>query len=258
MGVFSEGPMGGGPGGVPCINDGYAWSCAFTAICTYIASKTTCTNFSDASTWARLGQYIANPVLQVAYRERVFIKFDTSTIPANAIITSAKLRLKGQLDGSVQDFNIILRKWTGDTPIDCGDYNQYDGVNYGSFNTAGFGVGVYNDIIITNFALIAKAGFTKICCLSDRDLGDNQPAWGANEYVSVYMNEFGVGFQPILEVIYTLPVVGRPLISKEFVNPLLVNLPGVRCRNIEKRGFSVCADIPRSMRGSLARLLRSK
>lgn len=49
---------------------------------------------------------------------RSFLKWNTSSIPAGATISSANVQLYGYSDGSNDDFIIRLQKWTGTTPIE--------------------------------------------------------------------------------------------------------------------------------------------
>lgn len=121
------------------------------------------------------------------YVYRSFLKFDTSAIPSSFIITSARLCLYGKSDYSTTDFIIRLQKWTGDTPIDAGDYNQFDGTNYddGNFNTAsGWDTTGYNNVTISNFALVTQAGNTFICLRDSLDVSSTAPS--IDERVTAY------------------------------------------------------------------------
>jgi len=185
-------------------NDGYVWGRAST----YSTAHDTAYDSDDVATTLRIGQLYKGDYFVM----RGFLKFDTTTIPSTATITSAKLRLYGETDYSATDFYIRLQKWTGDTPIDTGDYNQFDGTNYddGNFNTSSFTTTGYNDIIISNFNLITKAGYTKICVRSSRDISSTAPT--GDEYVQILTYDNGSNY-PILHIEYTTaaPVKGKIL-----------------------------------------------
>ncbi|RLF41013.1 MAG: hypothetical protein DRN18_04205, partial [Thermoplasmata archaeon] len=181
-------------------NDGYVYG----RDADYRRARKIATGYSNSATTLYIGQY-KNLFTGDYYIYRSFLKFDTSSIPSIATITSAALKLYGYGDYSSTDFHIRLTKWTGDTPIDTGDYLQSDGKLYddGSFSTSSFTTSGYNTIRISNYSLITKAGYTKICVASDRDISGIQPT--GSEYVIVYSYEKGSGYRPLLIVTYTLP-----------------------------------------------------
>jgi hypothetical protein len=174
-------------------NDGYVYG----SYATYPYTATNPTSADSTSTSLYIGQ-----VLFAGFkRYRAFLKFDTSLIPSDAIITSAKLRLYGKTNDSATDFLIQIRQWTDDYPITVDDYNQYSsGSEAGSLNTTSFSLSSYNNITITNLNIIEKSDYTKICLISSRDIGDNEPT--GLEVVTVSSYEDGAN-QPILEVTYS-------------------------------------------------------
>jgi hypothetical protein len=142
---------------------------------------------------------------------RGFVFFDTSSIPSNATITSATLSLYGWEDDSTRDFIITIQNGQPTYPHDplvAGDYYY---VNYsgdgGTFNTSGFSVSGYNDIVLNADGLswIQKGdgAVTKLALLSSRDISALAPT--GREYVIVKSSEDGAGLQPKLVVDYTLP-----------------------------------------------------
>jgi len=134
---------------------------------------------------------------------RTFLKFNTASIPSDATITSASLYLYGYEDHSTNDFIIRLQKWTGDVLIDTGDYNQFDGINYddGTFNTSSFVTDGWNKIVISNFDLINKEGYTKICVRGSGDVSRTPPT--DYEYVIVYSYDNDTSYAPYLQITYT-------------------------------------------------------
>jgi len=166
----------------------------------YSTAHATATYSYDTTYILAIGQNLSGGSYRVY---RAFLKFNTSTIPLGATITAASLKLYGDADNSATDFYVRLQKWTGDTPIDLGDYNQFDGQNYddGAFNTANFQIGQFNTITISDFNLITKAGYTKICVRSSRDITETPPT--GDEYIQAYAYEEGLNYCPQLVVTWT-------------------------------------------------------
>ena len=195
-------------------NDGYVYG----GDSSYSTAHDTASTYSSDGNLLYFGQDIYSGNY---YIFRTFLKFDTSSIPSSASITDAKLKLYGYNDLSTTDFYVRLQKWTGDTPIDTGDYNQFDGINYdaGNFSTSSFTEDAYNIIYISNYNLVTKGGYTKICIRSDRDISETIPT--NSEYVYVTSYDYGdANKYPLLNVTYsTVPSNTKPTIS----NPSPVN-----------------------------------
>ena len=159
----------------------------------------------DVETELKVGQdYVVDGTPYfVVYRG--FLKIDTSRIPATSTFTSAKLCLYGEWNQSYTDFTMRLQKWTNDTPIDTEDFTQFDGTNYddGNFNTASFTENAWNNITITNFNLITKAGYTKICLRSSNDISAAPPS--NPEFVQFFGHEWLGDKPPFLEITYSFP-----------------------------------------------------
>jgi len=144
---------------------------------------------------------------------RAFLFFDTSSIPSGADITLATLTFYGNSDGSATDFLITIQNGQPTYPHDplaAGDYSKanYSG-DGGSLTTAGFktGVGVGKNNVLTLNAdgrsWITKAGQTKLCLRSSRDIAGTTPT-GA-EYVEIVSAESsGAPYRPVLYVEYTV------------------------------------------------------
>jgi hypothetical protein len=168
----------------------------------YATARTTATN-GEWGDWFGVGQKFGSSQYTVY---RGFLRFDTSRIPDTATILSAKLCLYGDWDQSTTDFVIRIQKWTGNTPINTGDYNQFDGVNYddGNYNTANFDDWAWNNITITNFSIINVAGDTLICLRSSRDINADTPT--GVEFVQFFTKDW-LGDKPaFLEITYSFPV----------------------------------------------------
>jgi len=211
---YTGGPAGGAPPGEYEPNDGYVRGKSTSSLADAKTSGAADTADDDGSL-IYVGQsasYTAVIDQTTWYVYRGFIKFDTTSIPPNAVIQSAKLKLYFSTDYSdYADFKVRVQKWTGDTPIGTEDFAAFDGVNYddGGWNTAGKATGQYYDINIVNFDLIEKGGYTKVCLRSQRDIDCVGPPAGATnrEYVGFSSNEGGD--PPKLYIVYTIPVVKR-------------------------------------------------
>jgi hypothetical protein len=151
--------------------------------------------------------YVGQTFISSSYSlYRGFVIFDTSAIPDDAIITSARLSLYGEVDASEQDFLLVIQSGQPTSPHDplqtydysCGNYSR----NGGSFSSTGFSTNGYNDITlnVTGLTWINKTGTTKLCLRSDGDINALIPT--TNEFVRIYASEQGNGFKPRLIVIY--------------------------------------------------------
>ncbi len=138
------------------------------------------------------------------YRAGLF--FDTSALPDGAIILSAVLSLYGNGDFSSTDFDITVVSGADlDDPMVVEDYGDLldDIISMGTFDTTpGFSTSAYNDIVLNaiGLAAISKTGTTKFALRSSIDIGDTPPT--IDEFVSIWANEKGSGFQPKLVITY--------------------------------------------------------
>ena len=165
----------------------------------YSEAQSTAYGSDDSDVYMWVGQTYETSFY---YIYRIFLRFDTSNIPSGATISSAKLSLLLHSPHAGVGFYVRLQNWTGNVPINEGDYNQFDGVNYddGASYSDNWVQYSYNDITISDFALITKGGYTRICVRSSRDIGSNTPT--GDEYF--ILNSFESSY-PQLSVTYTLP-----------------------------------------------------
>jgi len=90
------------------------------------------------------------------------IRWDTSSLPDNCVISSAKIRLYLVEYGDMSDTDFIVRvqKWTRTDNgwADTTDYSKFDGTNYddGTSNTVSWVEQSYNNITLSNFDIINK------------------------------------------------------------------------------------------------------
>ena len=171
----------------------------------YSAAHSQAYSANDGASYFTVGQYYYEGVGGGYHIYRAFLKFNTTSIPSSYVITSASLYLYGESASTETNFYVRLQKWTGDTPITTDDYTQYDGINYddGNFHTSNFTTSGYNEIVISNFSLITKAGYTKICVRSSRDISETAPT--NFECVDFYSYEQGEGYRPYLNITYSPP-----------------------------------------------------
>jgi len=183
-------------------SDGYIYNSGTN----YNTVRTSSSGTVDSSgSYITIGQKTDNSAVPPPYYiYRGFVFFNTSELPSNAYLDSATLSLYKKDDYSSADFDITIQNGQPTYPHDrmqSSDYNKnnYSG-NGGTFNTSYFTSG-YNDISLTNLNWINMTGITKVCLRSSRDINGNTPT--GNEYVTVYANEQGDGYQPKLSIIYS-------------------------------------------------------
>ncbi|MHA1742729.1 MAG: LamG-like jellyroll fold domain-containing protein, partial [Candidatus Heimdallarchaeota archaeon] len=132
---------------------------------------------------------------------RTFLKFDTSSIPTSATVSSASLKLYCYAKYLGVHFQIKVLRWTGDTPIDSRDLVKYStATTYGSLSTTSL-ILDWNSIGIVSSAIV-KGGYTKFALLSSRDLSATAPT--GDEFVCFRTYEYSSSLAPKLEITYTV------------------------------------------------------
>jgi hypothetical protein len=145
---------------------------------------------------------------------RSFVYFDTSSIPSDAIITSATLSLYFILminDAYVPtDFDIVIRNGQPvypHEPLEANDfYYLYYSGNGGSVNTNGLSFNSYTNMEMNetgkNWIQKGSGAITKFALFSSRDINKTAPT--GEELIAIYLSEEGMGYKPKLVVNYTL------------------------------------------------------
>ena len=182
-------------------NDGYLSNHSTSYNTAWTASTGT---VSSTSATFSIGQ--KPPGMQPQYYiYRGCLFFNTSRLPSNAYIENATLSLYKSGDFSATDFQITVQNGQPTYPhypMQTGDYGKthYYG-NGGALNTSGF-VNGYNAIYLNSNgrSWMNRTGLTKLCLKSSRDINGSTPT--GNEYVAVYTNEQGMGYQPKLVITY--------------------------------------------------------
>ncbi|MEK7113496.1 MAG: hypothetical protein AAB873_01575, partial [Patescibacteria group bacterium] len=157
-----------------------------------------------------------------AYKlQRAFIPFDTSSIPDNAIITSAKLKVyvesKQNLDNDTEDFVTVVNATQASTSeLVTGDYDALGTTELIDANERKDITNVSTSSYLTfnlntkGKTFIDKTGYTKLSLREGHDILNTAFTGNASEYnyLHIRSSEYsGTSFDPILEISYvtTLP-----------------------------------------------------
>lgn len=192
-----------------------------------------------------IGQHYSGPPYLYAIH-RAFLFFDTSLIPADAVITGAVLRFMtpgATLNGGPH-FDIVIRNGQPTYPHDplvAGDYlySHYSG-NGGSWNTADYVASGYYEIELNEDGIswIQKgAGAkTKLAIICSKDINKIPEPYG-HRYVRVNSREYGLGNEAQLIVTYGPDVITKPATNVEETSATLngrIVSPG---GGVYERGF---------------------
>ncbi len=159
---------------------------------------------SDDEDIITMGQISIEKSFISIYRSYLF--FDTSSIPDDLELLSAKILLFGESDTS-WDFNIVIQNGQPDHPhnplIKYDYYKTYYSGNGGEIHTSSWSTSEYNEIILNDNGInwINKEGITKFCLRSNRDI-DSTPPIQNFETISFYSREKGIDYAPKLVVEY--------------------------------------------------------
>lgn len=160
--------------------------------------------------WLRVGQATGFTVW------RSFLYFDTTGLPSNAVIDSAKVKLYVYQDQSTTDFDVVLVEG-GDLPdppdeLIYGDmYSKTTALNT-TFNTSsipglpGTPKEMELDLNATGEDTLVREGYTKFGIRSSLDIAATLPT--TNEYIDLYTSESP--YQPVLEITYSLAELSEP------------------------------------------------
>ena len=184
----------------------------------YTTARSTSTGFDISADNHRLGQWKEDLGLSGYdyWTRRMFLKFDTSSIPDMAIITRVKLRLTAQADSSTTDFDIQIVKqdWSSQDPIASGTREAaYDGCLAGTAddniwrNTSGMSLNTPYESGELDISRINKTGNTYYSLRSSRDYSNTEPSASVseNESITIYTSEVATSaYRPYLVVEYTV------------------------------------------------------
>lgn len=158
---------------------------------------------NDSAVTARVGQTTGFTI----WRDVLF--FNTTDVPVGSTITTVTVSLYGYSDSSDTEFDItVVTADAAETPLSTFDYDDLGNISLGEMNTASWGVGQYNNIVLDGFGRenIICGGITQLGLRSSRDIAAANPT--GDEYVTFYTSESPN--KPILYVTYILPSLGTP------------------------------------------------
>jgi len=148
-----------------------------------------------------IGQHYAGSYY---YDYRAYVKFDTSSIPSNATITSAVLQFTLYSNDTNPSFTLQARDFNWNAPLSCSDWGGTT-----------LGAGVVGSYPITsssatgssfpfNISLgaIKKSTFTSFMITSSREASQIRPASGVPEFISLQ--------SPKLTAAYSVPTPPQP------------------------------------------------
>lgn len=161
---------------------------------------------------------------------RTYLFFDSSIIPAGAVIDNATLGLYiATLEGDT-NYNITLQTGTTSiyphTPLEYSDYwkDRYTG-NGGSGNVSTITPSAFWNISLSSTGLgwIQNDGITKFCMRSSTDIDGNMSS--TSDLTTFYSREYGEAYAPRLYVTYT--VGGVSPTPTPVVSPTPTPIPGM-------------------------------
>ena len=143
---------------------------------------------------------------------RSFLRFDTSILPDNAIITSGYIKLVIWQDFSDTDFNVTIldvKTPKPHNPLIPGDYSRAGiaTIESGHTNTTGYGTDDVFTIKLkqTGLNAIEKEHITNYSVRSHKDMNQTAPGAGTDEWITFYGNGLPVSNYPKLIINYTVP-----------------------------------------------------
>jgi len=169
----------------------------------YTTARSTSTACDNTGATGNIGQAF---VASNYYVYRAFVTFDTSSIPDDATVVTATLKVCASSDSSTTDFWLRVYNYAWASSLCTNQEANYDGAytsgGYEGYwaTSAGWSVGTYYTMSVST-ANINVAGATRYSLVSGRDVNNATPT-GA-EYVGIYMaDQAGTDKDPILEVYY--------------------------------------------------------
>ena len=187
---------------------------------TYATARSTSAAF-DNVTNAIAGQRRQSTTNYYCYR--LFLKFDTSSMPDNATITKVNLRMAIAGDYSTNDFDVMVQEqdWSGQDAISDGNRETaYDNclAEADSFlwrNTSGISTDTQYTGADMTTGYVNKTGTTYYSLISSRDIAASAPGSSTTEYVIFHKHDAATeAYRPTLLVEYALPGAPVTMISE--------------------------------------------
>ncbi len=136
---------------------------------------------------------------------RGFWAFDTSSLPDNAVISAATLKLYGSAVATGSADSVHIVQGSQGSPVAVGDYSAVGSTSFGSIALSSWSNGAYNSIALdaSGIAAISLSGTTKFAARASSDLNNSAPG-SQQSCAAYYSEESGTSKDPVLEVTYTL------------------------------------------------------
>jgi len=176
--IFIDNEVKGGEAESLTFNSSVSDGCAYVHNSNYVICRTQSTGALSTNSI-----YIGQAYTGSYYIYRGFVFFDTSSIPDDVNVTSAKLVLRVATYTSEHNYSIVIQsgmdQWPTD-PLVSGDYyyTHYSG-DGGSASVAGLGSNDYLNITLNSTGLDwindHKDGTTKFCLRSSKDISSTAP-----------------------------------------------------------------------------------
>jgi hypothetical protein len=176
----------------------------------YSTARGTAVDYDSTGTTYYVGQTYTGGIYLVY---RAFLKFDTSSIPDDAIIDQINLKLVATTDNSTTDFNVIIKKfnWASYDPVSAGNMESvFDGILSATADdniwrsTSGISTNTQYSSGNLNINWINKTGYTYYGLISSRDISGTQPTGSENVRLASQENATSA-YRPILTIEYHEP-----------------------------------------------------
>jgi len=191
----------------------------------YATARATSLSSDDTSTTADVGQSFSTPTYRV---NRTFVRFDTSAIPDDAIVSAASLLITADADNSVTDFLVEVYRFAWASTLAANREADYDGAYGGSATlegtlrdtSAGWSSGTQYSLAVDPSG-VNLSGYTGYALVSSRDVANAAPS--GLEQVAIRTADHGTAAdRPKLEVIYTVPGSRQPVPHTAVFDSLVV------------------------------------
>lgn len=132
------------------------------------------------------------------YIDRLYLLFATATLPDDAIIASAFIRIPGSLGGNPNSQSVHIVASTAEDSPTTGDWADVGSVDWGNNGMGNFSGGNLDiNLNATGLTNISKTGNSKFALVATGDLNNSGPA--AANYITITGTV-------ILSITYDLPV----------------------------------------------------
>jgi len=231
--------------------DGQAWGQSSV----YATARATSFGVDSAGSELLVGQIYDSSIPRY-YVYRSFLKFDLSSIDANAEILSATLGLVCTTDLSTLadfDLQVVKQNWSGQDPLaDANREAAYDNclsdaLDVAWRNTSGLSTGVQYFSPPLDASYLTPGGTAYFSLRSSRDKNNTPPSGSGNEYIRLASANHGTpAYRPVLVVDYATIF---PVAAKLAIPAVTIAMPDTRIKlRARKRSTSLSTTV-RSQNG---------